>query len=344
MTAANINAFFVNGHQESADSNNPYAETVRRGMRFLLTQLGARSIGLQPDLVNGGTYSPDTLANGIGLYNPQNEGYQIGMILSAIVASGTPGALAETGGNYVLGRSYRDIAQDIVDNIGHCQTDAAVGGGWFYSCNGGNDNSISQWMSIGLIGARSFGAQWPQHPGTSSPDMVPAHNRRWLRTSQVPANPPSFNNGGGYFGYQGMNTVWGPFATTPSGMVQMVMDGIGRGSSPANGPSWEGAETFMRETWDTGAGAGANVKDYYYGLFSFTKAMLLHDPVGNGVPLPITCLRSFRTGTTAAPTDWYGAQRGQTDACSGQPAASDGVARTLVNDQNPAGYWSGHND
>ena len=67
VTAANINAFFVNGHQESADSNNPYAETVRRGMRFLLTQLGARSIGLQPDLVNGGTYSPDTLANGIGL-------------------------------------------------------------------------------------------------------------------------------------------------------------------------------------------------------------------------------------------------------------------------------------
>lgn len=343
VTAANINAFFVNGHQESATSDNPYGETVRRGMRFLLTQLNARAVGLQPDPVNSGSYSPDVLANGIGLYNPQNEAYQTGMILSAIVASGTPAAVAQTGGSFVLGRSYRDIAQDIVDNISYCQYDSAQGGGWYYSCNGLNDNSISQWMSIGLIGARSFGALLPQHAGTSQPDVVPAMNKLWLRTSQVPPNPPSYNNGGGYFGYQGMSTVWGPFATTPSGMVQLAMDGIGRGSSPTNGPSWEGAETFMRETWDTGTGASANVKDYYYGLFSFTKAMLLHDPLGNGVPQPITCLRSFRTGTTMAPTDWYGAQRNQIDACSGLPAASDGVARTLVNDQNPAGYWSGHN-
>lgn len=342
VTAANLNAFLVNGHSESASSDNPYAETVRRGLRFLLTQLSPRGVGTQPDPVNGGSYNPDVNFNGIGLYNPQYESYQTGMILSALVATGTPGAVAGTGGSGVIGRTYLDIAQDIVDSISYCQYDSSMGGGWYYTCNGPSDNSISQWMSIGLLGARSFGAQLPQHPGTSFPNVVPQLNKLWLRASQVPANPPLYNNGGGYFGYQNQSTVWGPFATTPSGMVQMAMDGIGRGTSPATGPSWEGAETFLRETWDSGLGPDASIKDYYYGLFSFTKAMLLHDPVGSGVPQPIKCLISSRQGTYKWPTDWYGAQAGQIDACSGRPAASDGVARTLINDQYPDGFWYGH--
>ena len=41
----------------------------------------------------------------------------------------------------------------------------------------------------------------------------------WLRYSQHPDI--------GWFGYTNNWPVWGPYATTPSGMVQMVMDGLG---------------------------------------------------------------------------------------------------------------------
>lgn len=269
------------------------------------------------------------------------------MFLSALVASGTPGATAATGPTGVIGRSYLDIAKDMVDNISYCQYDASPGGGWYYSCNGYVDNSISQWMAIGLLGARSFGAQLPQHAGTALPNVVPEWNKVWLRYSQVAPNPPLYTNGGGYFGYQSTRPVWGPYATTASGMVQLVMDGVGRGSSPAGGPNWEGAETFMRENFDNelvfGHDPANSIKDYYYGLFSFTKSMLLHDADGDGLAEPIRCLTSSRAGTVKRPIDWYAAETNKVDTCSGALPTSNGVARTLINDQNAGGYWWGHN-
>lgn len=347
VTAANVNAFEVNGHLESGDPMNPYTETVARGMRFVFTQLATRGLGTQPDVVNGGTYNPDVNGNGLGVYNAQNEAYQTGMLLDAIVASGTPNAVAATGPAGITGRRYVDIVQDMVDNISYCQYDSAtLGGGWYYSCNGYVDNSISQWMAIGLLGAQDFGAALPQHAGTARPDVVRESNRNWLKSSQVA--PAAGYVTGGYFGYQGTGTAWGPYATTASGMVQLALDGIGRGSSPALGPSWEGAETFMRENWDNDLiypGVAVNsIKDYYYGLFSFTKSMLLHDPDGNGSPAPIRCLHSSRTGSTKPDIDWYAAEMGKVDTCSGLQPTSNGVARTLVNDQNAAGYWWAHNN
>ncbi len=349
VTAANLNAFMVNGHQEAGSASNPYTETVKRGMRFLFTQLGTRGIAPQTDRVNdgSGTFNPDTNGNGLGIYNPQNEAYQTGMFLSALVASGTPGTIAATGPTNVIGREYRDIVQDMVDNIAFCQYDGVQGGGWYYSCNGSVDNSISQWMAIGLLGARSFGAVLPQHGGQPLPNVVPEWNKVWLRYSQAAPNPPVYTNGGGYFGYQSTGPVWGPYATTASGMVQLVMDGIGRGTSPGNGPSWEGAETFMRENFDNDLSHPNDpyysIKDYYYGLFSFTKSMLMNDAKGDGAPEPIRCLVSSRSGTSKLPIDWYAAEMGKTDSCSGGLPSSNGVARTLINDQNAAGYWQGHN-
>lgn len=346
VTAANANAFMVNGHHEAGPADNPYADTVGRAMRFLFTQLAVRSIGPQPDNVNGGSFNPDVNGNGLGIANPQNEAYQSGMLLSAIVASGTPNAIAPTGPANVIGRRYLDIVQDMVDNIAYCQYDAGLGGGWYYTCNGYDDNSISQWMAIGLLGAREFGAQWPLRGGAPKPNVVPEWNKVWLANSQMPPNPPFFTNGGGYFGYQSTSPAWGPYATTASGMVQLVMDGIGRGPvTDTTMPNWNGAETFMRENWDNQGLPVNSIKNYYYGLFSFTKAMLLHDPIGSGVPSPIKCLTSSRPGTSRPPIDWYGAELGKVDACSGNPPTSSGVARTLIDGQNPIdGYWTGHNN
>lgn len=327
--AANVNAFEVNGHLENGPDSNPYTETVARGLKRIFQYLAVRT-PLPIQNTGLGSFNPDANANGISLYTAQTDPYyQGGPLMDAIVASGTPNAVATTGPANVIGRKYVDIVQDMADEYSYCQYDASPGGGWRYSCNSYPDNSANQWGAIGLIGAEHFGATVPQ--------MVKDWNRNWLDYSQNAAT--------GVFGYTDTNPIWGPYAVTPSGMVQMTMDGIGRGSSPVSGPSWELAETFMRQNWDNAqSGATASVKDYYYGLFSFTKSMLLHDPNGDGTPDSITCLRSLQPGTTKLPIDWYAAEAGKPDnvCAGGTNASSNGVARTLVNDQNVAGYWYGN--
>jgi hypothetical protein len=63
--------------------------------------------------------------------------------------------------------------------------------------------------------------------------------------------------------------------------------------------------------------------------------MLLHDSNGDGIAEPITLLRSSTPGVP--PIDWYAADVAKGDS-------TNGVARTLVNDQLPSGQWTGHGD
>ncbi|WP_284614762.1 PKD domain-containing protein [Aquabacterium humicola] len=317
LSAANVNAFLVNGHSETGSADNPYTETAARGVRRLFDFLGTASIGTQ---TNGlGTFNPDANGNGIGTYvNQSYPFYQGGMFIDALVATGTPNAIATRGPANIVGRTYRDIVQDLVDYYAYCQYDGSGGGGWRYNCNEFPDNSSAQWGAIGLIAAQ-------RHFGAVVPALVKNWNRYWLNYTQHAA---------GYFGYTNTAPVWGPFATTPSGMVQMAMDGIGRGTPEGpNDPSWDRAETYMRDNFANGGGSTSNVKAYYYGLFSFTKSMLLHDSNGDGIAEPITLLRSMTPGV--APIDWYAAETSKGDP-------TNGVARTLVNDQLAAGYWIGH--
>lgn len=310
LTAANVNAFEVNGHLESGDPDNPYTETVQRGLRRLFQWLRVRTLTLQSNGL-GANLNPDSNGNGFGLHvNQSYPYYQGGMFIDAIVASGTPNAGASTGPANVIGRTYKDIIQDMVDDHAAAEYDASPGGGWRYNFNEYPDNSACQWAAIGLIAAES---QW----GCIVPLWVKEWNVPWLAYTQHPS---------GYFGYTDRNPVWGPFAVTPSGMVQMVMDGIGRGDPGS--PSWDLAETYMRNNFGNSGGPYNAIKDYYYGLFSFVKAMLLHPDA------PITLLQSSTPGVP--PIDWYAAE-----ASNGAP--TDGVARTLIGDQSPAGYWYGHN-
>jgi hypothetical protein len=249
--------------------------------------------------------------------------------MDAIVAAGTPTRVTTTGqapsgaNPGILGRTYGDIVKEMSDYINYCQYDGASGalalGGWRYSCNQFPDNSANQWVAIGMIPAE-------RHLGYGTPNAVKTANVDWLTYSH--------NATTGVFGYTDQNPAWGPYAVTPSGMVQMVWNGIGRGNA-----MWDRAETFMRNNFSNTGGAANAPKDYYYGLFSFTKSMLLHDPDGDGIDNPISMLQSSTAGVN--PIDWYGAQFDPS-----LPAGvnnTDGVARTLVGDQNPAGYWTAHN-
>jgi hypothetical protein len=323
VTAANINAFEVNGHLEIGSSSNPYTETVKRAMHYLFSSLGALAVD---SISTFGNNNPDSNGNGLGVmvwgsrsssYDPY---YQGGIIMDAIIASGTPNALAPGSVVNIAGRTYVDIVQDMVDEYAWAQSDFTDtrGGGWRYSPHEHPDNSACQWAAIGMIAAER---EW----GCTVPDWVKERNKVWLIYSQA-AN--------GVFGYTATSPIWGPYATTPSGMVQLTLDGIGRGTpfNPVGGVgAWDRSEEFIRLNFCNEGSASLAIKNYYYGLFSFVKSMLLHDSNDDQVAEPIDLL-----GGTF---DWYSAE---------SPGSTcDGVARTLVGDQiqtgGTRGLWTGHN-
>jgi hypothetical protein len=323
------------------------------------------------------TFTFDGNSNGYAVFALQEGyswGYEDGMYADALVASSNPGGVATTGA--VSGETYKDIVQDIADGAAYCQypgdnydvevgytrgSEPYQGGGWWYNCQEGGDNSVSQWASIGLIAAqRGFALNIPK--------IVTDANNMWVTASQddatadmpVSGNPSdALSDAYGAFGYNGAleySDAWGPFATTPSGMVQMSMDGIGRTKNVAYGDAssdpdqrFNNAETYYADNFcnsTTGPYSSQlyTPRNYTYGLFSFTKAMLLHNP--NGVLTPITYLRTetpgvFTTNNSVPKNtiDWYAAlspANGGTDPC-------DGVAQTIVGRQNSAGYWYGDN-
>jgi hypothetical protein len=325
VSATNIQAFEVNGHLEGGSPTNPYTDDVARGLRSIFSWLTTSAVANRsvptaapPSCTTPPcTLNPDGNANGYGAYvNQGNPFYQGGMLMDAIVAAGTPSAVTTTGpapagaNPGILGRTYKDVVQDMVDGYLYCQYfGAGTGGGWRYSCNTFPDNSACQWAAIGIIAAvRGFGAVVPP--------LAYDWNEIWLNNSQ--------NAASGVFGYTSPGPVWGPYATTPSGMVQLAMDGVGRPDT-----RWTKAETFIRDNFGNApTNNNVSIKAYFYGLFSFTKSMLLHAP--GGVLTPITLLQSTTSGVT--PLDWYAAE-------VSQGAPTDGVARWLVSQQNPAGYW-----
>jgi len=365
VNALECGAFENSGFLQTNSPANPYSSDVQLCLAGVFNNLTKINIGTVNDPVTG-NFNPDGNGNGIGVeHNGGDVNYQTGMMLDAIVASGTPTTpipagttLAAavtgisgtgTGGAY----TYKDAVQDMVDDYVYCQNQDNSGearGGWHYVCQEATgDNSVSQWAAIGIIPARrSLGAVVPSE--LSGADMA------WLDSSFTKNSAKN-----GYFGYTSSSPVWGPFADTPSGLVQLAMNGKGRGTtSPAGNTLWDSAETYIRDNFGVpqGNGPGASLKDYYYGMFSFTKAMILHDNSGTGLgSTPITLLQSLDDpGTCASPgvpvtspgsgtgpcyplIDWYAAQT----SANGGTDPTDGVARTIIGNQLANGSWFGQN-
>jgi hypothetical protein len=267
------------------------------------------------------------------------SGYETGMYVTAIVASQNAAGVARTGVGSsaglpgVLGQTYLNIVQDLIDGIGYCQYygDAENangydnGGGWEYYCAGTysayyDDNSPSQWNAIAMIAAnRAF--------GITIPPIVTDTNQVWVTWSQDTSSTSK-----GQFGYYEWDyQPWGPYAVTPSGMVQLAMDGVGRTAANATDQRWNLTESYYRNNFCNALSSGPTQapQAYTYGLFSFTKAMEEHDP--GGVLSPITLLANQPSNTNQI--DWYAAQ-----ASAGAPC--DGVAQTLVSRQGKYGTGS----
>ncbi len=338
----------------------------------------------------------DGNSNGQMLFvNGDSQGepdYQGGQLIDAIVASGTPAATALTGvaaGSGlpgVVGETYANIVQDLVDGYeygewyeapeydvegGYARGSYYGGGAWLYTPQEGVDNSVSQWAAIGMIAA-AHGAGY----STTIPAMVTDANNMWVTYSQdvqypkpTGADPFADTDNYGAYGYRGSDyysNAWGIFADTPSGLVQMSLDSIGRTTNTVFGDAttatdqrFNYTETLYADNFcndpsypyaqygETYADATYAPRAYAYGMFSFTKSMLLHNP--NGVLSPIVYLRTLTPGvfpnSNPAPgqpansIDWYNAlssENGGTDACNG-------VAETIVGRQGHNDYGAGAN-
>jgi len=275
-------------------------------------------------------------------------GYEAGMFMDVLVATQNPAGIAAAGvvagGGHpgVRGLTYLDLVKDLADGVGYCQNPYDPysgtsngyddGGAWQYGCavNAAanyNDNSVSQWNAIGLIaGNRGF--------GTAIQQITKDMNQVWVTWSQDWAGA-SFNGKTlkGAYGYDEFDDeVWGPFADSPSGMVQLVLDDVGRTAAGAADQRWNMAETFYHDNFCNATGSAyTSPREYTYGMFSFSKAMRLHSP--GGVLTPIVNLMDEPAGTN--PIDWYSWQAANGDGC-------DGFAQTLVGRQQADGSWFSH--
>jgi Dockerin type I domain len=293
-TASAVQAFEINNHKETGDGDqDPYVEAVTRGLDYLIfARLQAVNISVQ---VHG---NPDTNGNGRGIDVIEgNDPYTVGQIMDALIATGTPDA--DCGRNLVgdaANETYKELVQDMCDVYSYGQDDyGSNAGGWQYSWNASSDNSACAWAAIGLIPAEQL---W----SCNVPAFVKTQNDTvWLNYS--------YNAGGRYWGYTYSGNLVNstPWATRPSGLIQMVMSS---GPGYKSDPRWVNVEGWYANTtnWNQHM---ANRS--YYGWYAFVKAMRLSN-----------------TDTLSNGFNWY---RG-----------TNGIAEKMVNDQESDGSWpsSGH--
>jgi len=305
-TASAVLAMEVNGHLESGDrGEDPYVETVARGLAHTFTELSRIDIGAQP------AGDPDSNGNGFGLevLEGARPVYIGGQVVDAIVASNTPFAVAPTGiAPGVQGRYYLGIVRDLMDAYAWGQVDSGPRrGGWRYDWNSDADNSASQWWAIG-------GLALERVLGTPVAQFVKDENlNHWIPTTQ---DFDGSNTGvDGLFGYRFAGEIVDALGmnTTPSGLVQMILDG-----ETSSSARFVAAQRFMLRNWAVLIG-----RDRIYGMFAIAKAMRL------AVPEPIILM----DGTF----DWYGSDT--TPPPPDPPDPIDGLARRLVNTQQADGSW-----
>jgi hypothetical protein len=280
---------------------DPYHTTVQKGLDWLFSQASVVSIGVQP------AGNPDTNGNGIGIgwYGDGAPVYETPMVLMAIVASQAPTNVTTTGPASVTGRSYHDIAVDIVDYLSWAQCDAPsiYRGGWRYQPNeGDSDNSLSQWPVIGLMAAELW--------GINAPAFVKSELQYWTTASQNLIGNPNTNYFYGSFDYYpgaGLNSI----AESAAGILELTY--CGYDNTYAN---LTAAEGYIFRDWLTMSGWRENM-GWLYAMYAVMKACRL------ATPTPIKFIANY----TGSPTiEWYNGTGEYADA--------------LVANQSLDGHWN----
>jgi len=265
-TGAAVEAFELQGHLAKGDpydiSEDPYVETVQRGLNYLFNHMVSRAIGQHATYCPFG--NPDINGNGIGLAcfsgELSREMYESGIVLMTMGSSKAPDRVATTGP--VAGRTYLEITQDMVDFMAWGQSDPYTGnyeGGWRYSANyGASDNSVSQWPVIGMEAAQRNLGEF----GLSVPDFVRPELLKWLNWSQC---------GNGGFGYTSP-CEWVNTAKTGAGAAMLSWAGVA-----TDDPRYQNALSFLDAHWFDSASTYTNFGDYYT-MYAIMKGMVILHP------------------------------------------------------------------
>ena len=97
-----------------------------------------------------------------------------------------PDELAATGPAEVIGRSYNDIVQDVVEALAWGQNG---NGGWRYDPNyGSSDNSVSQWPVIGLAAAKRADEEQDLNWDPEFPDYILTNLDPWTHYIHIDMN------------------------------------------------------------------------------------------------------------------------------------------------------------
>jgi len=177
-TGAAVEAFELQGHLAKGDpydiSEDPYVETVQRGLNHLFNYMVEVPIGEDPAWCPLG--DPDLNGNGIGLGCwSGHDMYESGIALMTMGSSKAPDRVATTGP--VAGRTYLDITQDMVDFMAwgqNEQTDELI----YRDVDGSDDVSpgdvrirlwIAGWCDLcgTLVEPGDFDLGWPLVPFTA---------------------------------------------------------------------------------------------------------------------------------------------------------------------------------
>ena len=299
-TGASTEAFEIHGTLPTGDpEQDPYVDTVRRGLNYLLSRLQSYPVAQDPTYCPLG--NPDVNNNNVGLVSCTDcwhSMYESGIALMALSSSGCPTCTAATGIPEVKGKSYLDIAQDMVDYFAYAQSDPNTGvyrGGWRYYGNfGDSDNSVSQWPVIGMEAAEvNFGSA-----GLVVPQFVKDELNLWIDYIQ--------NDFSGGSGYMDPNN-WVNIAKTGGLLCEMKFVGDTIDSERA-----QNAVEFIYNNWDND---GEHfLSNSYYAFYSVMKGFRL---LGIETIHPINDPSGF---------DWY-------------RDTFRGYAQHIVNDQQPGGAW-----
>jgi hypothetical protein len=207
-TASNPNAFTalailaMENHGHPFNGTDIYAPVVQRGLNYLFDKLG--QINMSSDC---GTASdpcvniPAPTNIGLGA-SDGNNGYATPIYAAAIAAAvNVAGAtvvgpgIGSNNANFVVGRSYAEILQRIVDADAWGQSTSGNGqGGWYYNLRAGSlsDGSTTGWQMLGLIDSQAAGAIIPAFVKTRFNNLLTTQlNTNGTWDYQVDGNPAS---------------------------------------------------------------------------------------------------------------------------------------------------------
>ena len=305
-----VDAFQLHGSRVNGDyHNDPYVETVQRGMNYLLVTARAYNITVQQ------YGDPDTNGNGIGVYIGSSSTYIAGICAVALASSGAPNRVASVGYNGVYGRTYADIVQDAVDFFAFGQTDGTASdrGGWRYGPNGGADMSTNQWPPLAMLAAE-------QNMGSTVPQFVRDEAIHFLDHTQS----THIDNDNGGFGYTAVDEL-NNITKAAAGIICHEFLG-----TPLTDPKVQSAIGFIYRHWNDNGTSWDHTKllGNSYGMYGLMKACRIPQP--DILDITEYAYAATPPAQTANKFDWYYTPTGQ---------ANMGMATYCVATQQSDGSW-----